>query len=55
MILNLHRILGYEGTKPILGSVIASFKGNKKTCTSQAKRWLKDHPQPVAPAYKWKE
>lgn len=55
MILNLHRVLGYDGTKPVLGSVIATFKGNQKTCTSQAKRWLKDHPQPLAPAYKWKD
>lgn len=53
MILKLYRVLGYEGTEPVLGSVIASFKGNKKSATTKAKLWLKENPQPIQPAWKW--
>jgi hypothetical protein len=53
MKLKLHRVIGYNGHEPVLGSVIATFTGNQKTCTSQAKRWIKENPQPTQPAYKW--
>lgn len=55
MILKLHRVLGYEnGTEPILGAVVATFIGNEKKCTKDAKQWIKDNVQygPV-PVFKW--
>lgn len=55
MILCLKRVLGYEGSKPILGSTVKSFKGNQKKCTKEAKQWLKDNPQPIEPTFEWKE
>jgi len=55
MILNLKRVLGYEGSKPITGSAVATFKGNEKKCTKDAKQWLKDNPQPITPVFEWKK
>ncbi len=55
MILCLKRVLGYEGSKPITGSTIMSFKGNQKRCTNAAKKWLKENAQPIEPVFEWKK
>lgn len=55
MKLKLHRVLGYEGSTPVLGMAIATFIGNQKKCVNDAKKWLKENPQPIAPAYKWEQ
>ena len=55
MKLKLHRVLGYEGHEPIPGAVLATFHGNEKKCTKDAKQWVKDNPQPIAPMFKWEK
>ena len=55
MKLKLYRVIGYEnGTEPILGAVVATFTGNEKKCTKDAKLWIKENilfgPKP---AFKW--
>lgn len=58
MKLKLHRVLGYQGSEPILGAVVATFIGNEKKCTKDAKQWIKDNPNGggvLAPVMKWEK
>lgn len=58
MKLKLHRVLGYEGSEPILGSVVATFIGNEKKCLKDAKQYIKDNPNcggAVKPVMKWEK
>lgn len=54
MRLQLCHVIGYNDDQPKYGEVVASFKGNQKSCISQAKKWIKENPNlAIGVAYKW--